>query len=123
MTVLKRILRNIRKKTKRGIIKSQRKSQEKVAGASVWSLSIWKARLKEVSGTVRKKKKHKKKSKRHNNERREKCPCSPAVITIDTDSDNGVDNRVIQASNSNMDNSPNKATHDPAEPDSLNISS
>lgn len=72
----------------------------------------------------KKKKKHKKKSKRHkSNERREKCPCSPAVITIDTDSDNGVDNRVIQASNFNMDNSPNKATHDPAEPDSLNISS
>lgn len=62
----------------------------------------------------KKKKKHKKKSKRHkSSERREKG--SPAVITIDSDSDSVATDNVTQASGT-KDTPIDNATDDPAEP-------
>lgn len=63
----------------------------------------------------KKKKKHKKKSKRHkSNERTEKH--SPAVITIDSDSDSFANDSVAQASSTNKDNPISSSTNDLADP-------
>ncbi|XP_008285320.1 topoisomerase I binding, arginine/serine-rich a [Stegastes partitus] len=63
----------------------------------------------------KKKKKHKKKSRRHkSHERTDKR--SPAVITIDSDSDSCANDSVTQASGANKDNPTDNTTGDPVDP-------
>lgn len=63
----------------------------------------------------KKKKKHKKKSRRHrSNERTEKR--SPAVITIDSDSDSCANEGVTQAGSADKENPADNTTYDPADP-------
>lgn len=66
----------------------------------------------------KKKKKHKKKSRRHkSNERMEKL--SPAVITIDSDSDSLANDTVTQASTAGDDTTIDNTTDDPVDPAAL----
>lgn len=66
----------------------------------------------------KKKKKHKKKSKRHkSDERTEKH--SPAVITIDSESDSVANDSVTEASSTNKDNPIDSTADDPVEPSPL----